>query len=146
MNRISVLSYSNHLDSLTSDAFADVSSAASDLQRLSLRDSKLELLSTGNGSTLVLPDHVPDLTAKCSHLSFGIYNRGNNSTSSAMLASHLSSGLEEKAAAVDGGSLAQYMEARHFLLQNQFLIYSALPFELIFFLPHFLLQHFCIPW
>lgn len=101
---------------------ADLSSAASDIQRLSLRDSKLEVLSTEDSSALVLPNHVQDLTAKCSHLSFGRYNSGDNSTSSAILASHLSNGSEDRAAAVDSGSLAQYMDDRHFLLQIQYLI------------------------
>ncbi|KAF7833509.1 GBF-interacting protein 1 [Senna tora] len=106
------LKNSGATDSHSSSAHQeDVSSAASDFQRLSLRDSKMEVPSTEDSSTLVLPNHVSGLTAQCSHLSFGRYNGGSNSTSTAMLASHLSSDLEEKAAAVDGGSLAQYLDS-----------------------------------
>ncbi|XP_028777907.1 uncharacterized protein LOC114734444 isoform X2 [Neltuma alba] len=100
----------------SSDHQKDVSLAASDIQRLSLRDSKTEVLSMEDNSALVLPSHVQGLTDKCSHLSFGRFNSGSNSTSSATLASHaLNSGSGEKAAAVDGGSLAQNLDASNSL-------------------------------
>ncbi|KAI9114638.1 hypothetical protein K1719_014336 [Acacia pycnantha] len=90
----------------------DVSLAASDIQQLSLRDPKPEVVSTKDKSALVLPSHIRGLSDKCSHLSFGRFNNGINSTSSAMLASHASnSGLEVKAAGADGGSLAQNLDA-----------------------------------
>ncbi|XP_061349671.1 uncharacterized protein LOC133294920 [Gastrolobium bilobum] len=90
----------------------DVSSTASDFHRLSIRESKLEEPSSEDSPTVVLPNHLLALAANCSHLSFGSYNGGRNSASSAIFASnHISrSGLEEKSAAVDGSS-AQFLDA-----------------------------------
>ncbi|XP_054797724.1 uncharacterized protein LOC129302871 isoform X2 [Prosopis cineraria] len=120
MNNTGLASHSNYnlrsisstVSRSSSDHQKDVALAASDIQQLSLRDSKLEVLSTEDNSALVLPCHVQGLTDKCSHLSFGSYNSGSNSTSSATLASHASNyGLEVNAAAVDGGLLAQNLDA-----------------------------------
>lgn len=108
----------HHSNKFTNDVFVDVSPIASDLQRLSMRESKLEVPSSGDNSTVLLPNHLQALAAECSHLSFGTYNGGNNSASSASLASNnlSKSGLEEKSAAVDD-SLAQFPDARHFLFR-----------------------------
>lgn len=89
---------------------------ALDLQLLSMRESKLEVPSSADNSSLVLPTHVQALGAECSHLSFGTYKGGKSSPSSAILASnHFSRrGLDVKSAAVDD-SLTQFPDARHFL-------------------------------
>lgn len=128
------LFYLYHSTKLTSDAFVDVSSATSVFQRLSVGDSKLEVSSSEDNPTVVLPNHLQALAADCSHLSFGTYNGGSNSASTMILASSLSkSGLEEKSAAIDGSS-AQFLDTRHFLFFFKLLIYSAFSIFLLIFL------------
>ena len=113
---------------------ADVSSAASRFQLLSLRNSKVDMPSTEDNHAVVLPSHLQDLAADCSHLSFGTYNRGTNSASSVTLPSNLSiGGWEEKVAAVDG-YLAKYNASISF--PSQLLSYLAL-FVLAHFPSHF---------
>jgi hypothetical protein len=77
--------------------------------------------------TVVLPNHLQALAAECSHLSFGTYKGGNNSSSSGNSApNNLSrSGFEMNSAAVDD-SLVQFPDARHFLFRFHLLMYSAL--------------------
>ncbi|KAK7305012.1 hypothetical protein VNO77_42910 [Canavalia gladiata] len=84
----------------------DVSSAASIFQRLNIGESTQKVLTFGDDPTVVIPNHLQALGADCSHLSFGTYNGGSSSASSAILISnHLSkSGLEEKCVAVDDSS------------------------------------------
>ena len=118
--------YLYHSNKLAGNAFADVSSAASDFQRLSIRESKLEVPLSGDNPTVVLPNnlHLQALAAKCSHLSFGTFNCSSNTASSVILGSNLSrNGLEEKSAAVDS-SLAEFSDARHFLFRFQLDILS----------------------
>ncbi|XP_027341474.1 uncharacterized protein LOC113854583 isoform X2 [Abrus precatorius] len=95
--------------------YEDVSSAASILQRLSIGESKQKLptFEVEDDPTVVIPNHLQALGADCSYLSFGTYNGGSSSASSAILISnHLSkSGLEEKSAAVDD-SPSQFLDTR----------------------------------
>ncbi|KAK2387402.1 RNA polymerase II degradation factor protein [Trifolium repens] len=87
-----------------------VSSVALDLQRLSMEESHLKAPSSED--TVVLPNHLQALAAECSHLSFGTYKGGNNSSSSGNSApNNLSrSGFEMKPAAVED-SLVQFPDA-----------------------------------
>lgn len=103
----------------------------------------MELPSSEDNSALVLPNDFQPWSEECSHLSFGTYNGGSNSASSAHLASnHLSrSDLEENFATIDetiDDSLAQILDDRYFLFQFQLLIYSALSIA-----THFLIV-FCV--
>ena len=92
-----------------------MSSAASDLQRSSIRNSGLEVQSSEDHCAVVLADHLRELADECPHLCLGTYNGGSNSASSVMLASNTStSGLKEKG------------DARHFLYHFKLLIYSYL--------------------
>ncbi|CAI8596497.1 unnamed protein product [Vicia faba] len=117
-------SNSNLKNTLTSDFRSSyehhegVSSVTSDLQRLSMKESNLEVPSSDD--IVVLPNHLQALAAECSHLSFGTYKGGNNSASSeTSTPNNLSrDGLEMKPATVDD-SLAQFLDPSIVNLGNQ---------------------------
>ncbi|XP_014523325.1 uncharacterized protein LOC106779670 isoform X1 [Vigna radiata var. radiata] len=89
----------------------DVSSSVSILQRLSIGESKPEVPTFEDEPSVVIPIHLQALGADCSHLSFGTYNRGSNSTSAVLTSNHLSKNvMEVKSAAVDDSS-AQFLDA-----------------------------------
>ncbi|OIW13405.1 hypothetical protein TanjilG_19757 [Lupinus angustifolius] len=84
--------------------------ATSDIQQLSISETKQEVSSSEDNPIVVLPNHLQALAAECSHLSFGTYNSGCNLTSM-ILASNISrSGIEEKSAAASGSS-AEFLDA-----------------------------------
>ncbi|XP_058788252.1 uncharacterized protein LOC131662476 [Vicia villosa] len=117
-------SNSNLKNTLTSDFQSSyehhegVSSVTSDLQRLSMKESNLEVPSSDD--IVVLPNHLQALAAECSHLSFGTYKGGNNSASSETFTPNNLSrdGMEMKSATVDD-SLAQFLDPSALNLGNQ---------------------------
>ncbi|CAL0310928.1 unnamed protein product [Lupinus luteus] len=110
------LSNSNIKNTQSSDFYnsykhhKDVSSATSDIQQLSIKETKQEVSSSEDNPIVVLPNHLQALAAECSHLSFGTYNGGCNSTSMIHASNISRSGIEEKSA-VASGSSAEFLDA-----------------------------------
>ncbi|PON69460.1 GBF-interacting protein [Parasponia andersonii] len=92
-------SASNLSDPSYPAALTDNDIVAAKLQNLSLGKEGPE-----NDSTIVLPGHLQALAADCSHLSFGTYKSGNNSSLTGLLQSNqLKEGdLQEDSTTLDG--------------------------------------------
>ncbi|KAE9598411.1 putative GBF-interacting protein [Lupinus albus] len=104
------LSNSNIKNTQSSDFYnshkhhEDVSSATSDIQQLSIKETKQQVSSPEDNPIMVLPNHLQVLAAECSHLSFGTYNGGCSSTSTILASNTSRSGVEEKSAAASVSS------------------------------------------
>lgn len=91
----------------TDNLSVEVSSAAENLQRISLGKGDPE-----DNCTVVLPNHLQALAADCSHLSFGTFKSGNGSSLARPLSSNkLKDDLEGASAAMDSSS--GHLNSRH---------------------------------
>ncbi|XP_042494392.1 GBF-interacting protein 1-like isoform X2 [Macadamia integrifolia] len=109
-SNLSIPSYSV---SSVEDVSVAVSSAAVDLQQLSLRKDELGVLPTEENPAVIIPNHLQVPSADCSHLSFGSFGSGISGSFSGSFASKTSkSNLEETPVALDGSSV-RHSEARN---------------------------------
>ncbi|KAJ4975556.1 hypothetical protein NE237_000662 [Protea cynaroides] len=97
------LSAPSYSFSSAEDVSVAVSSAAADLQQLSLRKDELGVPPSEDNPAVIIPNHLQVSTADCSHLSFGSFGSGISGTFSGSFASKPSKiNLEENPVAVEG--------------------------------------------
>ncbi|XWS41038.1 hypothetical protein CRYUN_Cryun17cG0046700 [Craigia yunnanensis] len=112
ISRGSNISVPNPTASLTDDAIKAVSSAAVNLQQLSLGEERA-VTPTEDNLGVVLPNYLQTFSADCSHLSFGIYKSGKSTAlSRPQASSSLTNDLEETLTTSNGRPSTMHLNAR----------------------------------
>ncbi|KAJ4981146.1 hypothetical protein NE237_031983 [Protea cynaroides] len=110
-SNLSIPSYSV---SSVDDVGVTVSSAAADLQQLSLRKDELGAPPTEDNPAVIIPNHLQVPSKDCSHLSFGSFGSGISGSFSGSFVSKTSkSNLEETHVSLDGSSVSHPEASRN---------------------------------
>ncbi|XVF16805.1 hypothetical protein REPUB_Repub10bG0063800 [Reevesia pubescens] len=104
---------------LSDDAIKAVSSAAVNLQQLSLGKDRAETPAEDNRG-VVLPNYLQAFSADCSHLSFGTYKSGKSTAlSGPQVSSSLTNGLEETLTTSSGHPSSMHLNSRNLVYQDE---------------------------
>ncbi|GMI67750.1 hypothetical protein HRI_000444200 [Hibiscus trionum] len=99
---------------LSDDAIKAASSVAVNLQQLSLGKEEGVVTPKEDNCGVVLPDYLQALSADCSHLSFGTYKSGKNtSLPQPQTSSSLTNNLEETLMNSNGCSTSMHLDSRN---------------------------------
>ncbi|XWS30110.1 hypothetical protein CRYUN_Cryun24cG0089900 [Craigia yunnanensis] len=117
IGRSSNISVPNPTASLSDDAIKAVSSAAVNLQQLSLGEERA-VTPTEDNRGVVLPNYLQAFSDDCSHLSFGTYKSGK-SMSRPQASSSLSNDLEETLTTSNGHPSSMHLNSRDLVSRKE---------------------------